>query len=132
VVEVKGDAPPRSPWLTAPRDRIGLSDTFPCFIIDVFPCYINIILQSAHKSLMPGATHCFGAPMPRDRTGDLVNSGEVTPGELVEYAPQIVDQFPVTPYSFDEIIALHRQRNLARALPPYPCCSSSVVVHKVV
>jgi hypothetical protein len=56
--------------------------------------------------------------LPRDRTGDLVNSGERTPGELVEYAPPIVDTFPVTPYSFDEIVALHRQRNASRVPPP--------------
>jgi hypothetical protein len=52
--------------------------------------------------------------LPRDRTGDLVNSGEVTPDELVEYRPPIIDTFPANPYTWDEIIALHRQRNASR------------------
>jgi hypothetical protein len=35
---------------------------------------------------------CFGATdLPRDRTGDLVNSGEPTPGEVVEYAAPVVE-----------------------------------------
>ena len=57
--------------------------------------------------------------MPRDRTGDLVNSGESTPGEfVVEYAAPIVDQFPITPYSAEEIIAAHRSRLAMRIAPP--------------
>lgn len=56
--------------------------------------------------------------MPRDRTGDLVNSGERTPGEMpAEYAALITDTFPANPYSFDEIIEMHRRRNSARTAP---------------
>jgi hypothetical protein len=54
-----------------------------------------------------------------EANGDLINAGERVAGELVEYAPPIVDTFPVTPYSAAEIIALNRQRNLART-PPAP------------
>jgi hypothetical protein len=62
---------------------------------------------------------CFGALiLPRDRLGDLVNAGERSPGEhVVEYAAPIVDQFPVTPYSAEEIIAAHRMHNASRVAP---------------
>jgi hypothetical protein len=56
--------------------------------------------------------------LPRDRTGDLVNSGEITPGELVEFQGRIVDSFPAYPYSAEECIALHRARNASRVPPP--------------
>jgi hypothetical protein len=57
--------------------------------------------------------------LPRDRTGDLVNSGEVTPGEsLVEYQPPIVDVIPEHAYSGEQILELHRQRNAMRVPPP--------------
>jgi len=55
--------------------------------------------------------------LPRDRTGDLVNSGERTPGELVEYAGLITDTFAANPYTWDELIAMHRQRNATRTAP---------------
>lgn len=62
--------------------------------------------------------------MARDRTGDLVNSGEFTPGEqLVEYAAPIIDSFPVAPYSQEQILELHRQRN-ALGVPPPPRAGS--------
>jgi hypothetical protein len=65
-----------------------------------------------------GGVVCFGADLPRDRTGDLVNSGEVTPGELVEYAAPITETFPEHGWSGEQIIALHRQHNAMRVAPP--------------
>jgi hypothetical protein len=58
--------------------------------------------------------------LPRDRTGDLVNSGEITPGELVEYQAPIVATHPLYPYSQDEIVAAYRQRCAMRLPPPAP------------
>jgi hypothetical protein len=56
--------------------------------------------------------------LPRDRTGDLVNSGKITPGELVEFQGRIVETFAAYPYSAEECIALHRARIASRLLPP--------------
>jgi hypothetical protein len=107
------------------------SDTFPCFAINMFSCLINGFLRNASKS----DTRCveraipvggglsvaslsviralaFGAVMPRDRTGDLVNSGERTLGEvIVEYAPLLLDSFPVRPSSPEQILEAHRLNN---------------------
>ena len=55
--------------------------------------------------------------MPRDRTGDLVNSGERSPGELVEYRAPIVDTFPFQQYSGEQILEMHRQYNAMRVAP---------------
>jgi hypothetical protein len=55
--------------------------------------------------------------LPRDRVGDLVNSGEKTPGEIVSYEPRIVEIHDFAPWSADEIIAAHRLANDARAAP---------------
>jgi hypothetical protein len=56
----------------------------------------------------------------RDPENDRGNlTPRLEPGEvLVEYAAPVVDQFPVYPHSFDEIIALHRERNASRVPPP--------------
>jgi hypothetical protein len=56
--------------------------------------------------------------MPRDRNGDLVNSGEITPGELVEYQAPIIDTIPAYPYSPAECIALHRAAHNAMRVAP--------------
>jgi hypothetical protein len=54
---------------------------------------------------------------PENDRGNLTPSLE--PGEvLVEYAAPIVDQFPVYPYSREQILELHRQRNASRVAPP--------------
>jgi hypothetical protein len=50
-------------------------------------------------------------------SGDLVNSGEKTPGEIVSYEPRIVEIHDFAPWSADEIIAAHRLANDARAAP---------------
>jgi hypothetical protein len=53
---------------------------------------------------------------PENDRGNLTPSLE--PGELVEYRPRIVDTIPEHAMSGEEILELHRQRNLARVPPP--------------
>jgi hypothetical protein len=50
--------------------------------------------------------------------GDLIPGGERVVGEIVEYAPPIIDQFPMHAYSGEQILELHRSRNAQRIAPP--------------
>ena len=59
--------------------------------------------------------------LPRDRTGDLVNSGERTPGELVEYAPRVVEAIEGINYTVETVLWAHHRnpfRRRARPLAP--------------
>jgi hypothetical protein len=50
--------------------------------------------------------------LPRDRTGDLVNSGERTPGEtIVEYQPRIIGTVPECGWSWADRLEQHRLDN---------------------
>lgn len=57
--------------------------------------------------------------MLRDRTGDLIPSGESVAGEVLPFEARIIETYPFCPYSAEQIIAAHRHRNAWRD-PPAP------------
>lgn len=56
---------------------------------------------------------------PESAKGNLRPPGERVGGEIVEYAPPVLETFPFNPYTAAEIIAAHRHRNAWRD-PPAP------------
>ena len=54
---------------------------------------------------------------PESAKGNLRPPGERVGGEPIEYAPPVLETYPFCPYSAEQIIAAHRQRNAWRAAP---------------
>jgi hypothetical protein len=50
--------------------------------------------------------------------GDLIPGGERVVGEIVEYAPPIIESFPEHPYSGEQIMDAYRTRCQSRSPPP--------------
>ena len=57
---------------------------------------------------------------PEKAKGNLASAGPRVDGEVVEYAPPVVEQFAAYPYSANEILAEHRARLAMRLPPPAP------------
>jgi hypothetical protein len=53
-------------------------------------------------------------PRYRDPSRDV---GNLMPGEML-FRPEPVETFPMNPYSWDELMALHRTRNTFRGAAP--------------
>jgi hypothetical protein len=95
-----------------------LSDTVSCFVINMFSCQISCLLQFAHKSLTPGATHCCEGDLPVRWIDPEKARGNLELGRTL-FGEPIIEVVEGRSYSWEAELERHRVGNFyPRSEPP--------------